>query len=347
MPNKSKVIIFTIIIVAIVFVSYILTDSFSQKILLNDNLEFISIVDDENAFGLYMFSLDKKINTLKIISVDPEMVVLKKEEKALAISEFFKRDLNSGYQQACQKCLENIFDMTNYQFTPDNFLNIHLKDLSNIFYLKKTTKQISQNIKNEHRDIQCLNEAVLFENIIKDLRKNVLINTIKFSKNKAYTNISKKSYFYLLAYLKFWKPKIIICNLPVKYTLTRVVPDKESIQSFFENVIKTKEETNEKNEFIIEVQNASNKERMAEKTSKILRQKNLDVIDWKNSKNKFSITIIKDYKGKIKQTQKIVDAMGTGKIIVSYNGKSYYDATVFVGNDFETYDNFDKKHGRK
>jgi hypothetical protein len=54
-------------------------------------------------------------------------------------------------------------------------------------------------------------------------------------------------------------------------------------------------------------------------------------------------TLIKDYKGNFMQALRIAEILKTGKVVVSYNNRSYPDMSIFIGKDCIVYDNLDKK----
>lgn len=348
--KKIKIWVVLFVIILIICLSYFLlcrADSFTKKIISSPSFNFSMLLNTDNNIKLYLISYEKESNILKVVSVNTDMVVLKKREKAQSIKDFFFRDLNKNYEHAMKECYLNIADMTENHFKSDFYINMNLKDIQKIVALKKNTKNALIKKEVQSRDLECLNELFAFENVLDDAKKNVFINTIKINKNfnKINTNISRKSFFNLLFYLKLKNPDIMFCDLPVKYTVKRIEPDKENIEEFFVNVFfnNTTEETKKT---AIEVKNASKLPRMGEKTAWFLRDKGFDVIDWGNSEEIFEVTLIKDYKGQFKESLKVSKVIGCGKVIISYNNHSYYDITVFTGKDFKVYDKFDKKKGR-
>jgi hypothetical protein len=72
---------------------------------------------------------------------------------------------------------------------------------------------------------------------------------------------------------------------------------------------------------------------VAEKIALVLRENKFDVINWSNFSVSYDETLIKDYKGKFKQSLKIAKILKVGTVLVSYDDKSYPDICVLLGKD--------------
>lgn len=335
-----------ILFLVIVFAFYIFYQTFS--IFKNNNSVSCSILlyDIKNVFpdtlGCYQVIYDKNTNCLKILSINTDILLLKKHKKAKSLKVLFHEDLNKGLNSSIEKFYINLQEAVKsykksdfyihmsfelflsvmadndlkYMVLKENFLNTDLKSLNNLDFVERTLKLVPF-------------KAV---NIIK---KYNLIDT----------NIPKMSFLNLMVKFKIEKFLIMLCELPVKYTGARVEPDTQNIDEFLNNIYyyygSNNFEHNNRNCFI-DVKNASGKPRMAQKVTWLLRENKFDVLDWSNFNKVYERTLIKSFNGNFKKCLDISKILNTGKILISYNNKVYYDMSIFVGQDCVIYDNFDR-----
>ncbi|MDR3274425.1 MAG: hypothetical protein LBS81_00210 [Endomicrobium sp.] len=91
---------------------------------------------------------------------------------------------------------------------------------------------------------------------------------IKICKNYNFldTNISRASFISSVLKLKFSKPTLLFCVMPVKYARGRVKPDKQNIKDFLNKIYYSSPSGHIDSKNIrIDIKNASKKPRIAEK----------------------------------------------------------------------------------
>lgn len=299
----------------------------------------------------FLITYERETDLLKVLYVNSDAVVFRKKARARSFKYSFFEQSQKDINLAFTNFYEDLFEMLENNVQPDFYINMSYETFFKIFNRNKEIKKLSLNTEFENRDIDCLHKHELFEAIIRSLNKQGIANINRMIKyyNKVDTNLSKKSILSLLLHFRINTNTLMFCDMPVKYTKTRVEPDKANIVSFIREVYNRetilKYDTTSK--VLAEVFNASRKPRMAEKATWLLRENRIDVIDWKNYDIAYDKTIIKDNKGFFADAIKIKEALKTGKIIVSYNSKTYCDISVFVGKDCEIYDKLDKKNNKE
>jgi hypothetical protein len=312
-------------------------DTFSFSVLLYDLEGTLS-----DRLEAYQIIYDCKNNLLKILKINTNAVIFKRKERARSIKTLFYENSKKSLDIAIDAFyldLHEIIGKADYSLS-DFYINMSLKTFVEMFGNDKNIKSLLAVKELENRDLELLNCLETIERVL----YLAPYKFFKIQKNYEYinTNISKISFLTLILKTKIHKPEIMFCDMPVKYTRTRVEPNKQDIEEFLNKIYYSDIDINKKH-IIIDVKNASKQNRMAEKVSWVLRANKFDVLDWGSFPIVYDKTIIKDLKGNFAQSLRISKIIGAGKVIISYNSSVYVDINVFVGKDCKIYDNLDKK----
>lgn len=347
--NSTLLILFIVFI--FVYIHMCKNDPLTNKIIKKQPVSFTLLLYGTENFmpgklDVFLVYYERNSKLFKVLSVNSDMVVFRKKERARSFKFSFLQTAKKDSRLAITNLYVDLFETIGNNFDPDFYINIDYATLAEIF---AKNKEINALIKQEdfvNRSDECVNKLELCEQITKQLNKNALGNIKKMLKyhSKVDTNLKKRTVFNMIIHFRFTANSIMFCDLPAKHTKTRVEPDKKSIMDFMTQIYYSDTLENKDKEFMgmIEVKNASQKPRMAEKVTWLLRENKFDVLDWSNSGVVYDKTIIKDYRGSFMQSLKIADILKCGKIIVSYNKNTYYNIGVFVGRDCEIYDKLDK-----
>jgi hypothetical protein len=322
-------------------------DTVYKTIKSNGTFSFSALLYDlEGTFSdrleAYQIIYDCKNNLLKIFKINTNAVVFKKKERARSLKTLFYENSKKSLDIAKDTFyldLHEIIGKANYDIS-DFYINMSLKTFVEMFGNDKNIKSLLAVKEFENRDLELLNCLETIERILYLAPYKFL----KIQRNYKYinTNIPKISLLTLILKIKKHKPEIMFCDMPVKYTRTRIEPNKQDIEEFLNKIYYSDTNINKKH-IIIDVKNASKQNRMAEKVSWLLRANKFDVLDWGSSSIVYDKTIIKDLKGNFTQSLKISKILGAGKVIISYSSSAYIDINVFIGKDCNIYDNLDKK----
>jgi hypothetical protein len=353
--NIIKMAVFiSVIFVVTAFVSYIYiyrNSDVSKKIENNGSVSFsVLLYGTENMLpdklNAYMVLYDKKTNTLRVLNINTDTVVFKKREKARSLKTRFQENSKKDLHNAVKNFYLDLHEVMNNTVESDFDIHTSFEKLNTIFghNNKLNLMLLKDNFAN--KDLESLNHLETAEHILHLLPCTMPSLIIK-NYDLLETNISKISFIVSVLRFKISKPVLMFCELPVKYTNTRVEPDKQNIEEFFNKIyyVNVGQQSNSK-DILIDIKNASTRPRMAEKAAWLLRENKFDVLDWATYPLVYNVTLIKDYKGNFEQSLRIAEVLKAGKVIVSCNKKLYSDITLFVGKDCVLYDNLDKKGER-
>jgi hypothetical protein len=322
-------------------------DTIYKAIKMNGVFAFsVLLYDLEGSFGekleAYQVIYDSKNNLLKILRLNTNAVVFKKKERVRSLRTSFYENLKKSLNIAVDIFYLDLHEIIGNADSnlSDFYINMSLKTFDEVFGGDKSIKSLLAVKEFENRDLELLNCLEIIERVLYLAPYKFL----QIQKNYKYisTNITKTSFLTLILKIKKHKPELIFCDMPVKYTRTRVEPNKQDIEEFLNKIYYSNVAIDEKH-IIIDVKNASKQNRMAEKVSWLLRANKFDVLDWETFPVVYDKTIIKDFKGKFIQSLKISKILSTGKVIVSYNSSIYVDISVFIGKDCKIYDSLDRK----
>ena len=295
---------------------------------------------------VYFVYYERDSNLLKVLSVNTDIVVFKKNARARSLKYSFFNSAQKDLQTALTTFYQNVFEMTDNGFTPDYYVTMSFESLLQTAGTNGGLKNLITNRSFENRDLECLNQLEFAESVMKAFKTGMFSNIRNIRKNYDLldTNIPKLAFINMIMYFKMYNAEIVFFDLPAKYTKTRVEPDKDNILDFLYTVYYPLTDMDKKTlGGMIDVRNASGKSRMAEKAAWKLRESKFDVLEWSNYKTRYEKTLIKDYKGKYAASKETANALGCGKVIISYDNKNPLSARVFIGTDCEIYDKLDKK----
>ncbi len=321
-------------------------DTVAKKLKEEDYISFsVLLYGTEKIFpgrlDVYTALYDKRTNILKVLSVNTDAIVLKKKEKSRSLKTIFNENSKKNINAAIKKFYLDLHEIIGVA-TVDFYINTSFEMFDIAVGRNKKFKFILLKDNFENRDLESLNQLETVEYFMQLTSPTI----IKIYKNYGFfdTNIPKLSFVSSALRLKSLKPVLMFCEMPVKYTKTRVEHDKQSIEEFLNKIYYASPVPyiNAK-DVLIDIKNASRKPRMAEKAAWLLRKNKLDVLEWSNLYTAYDKTLIKDYKGNFMQALRIAEILKTGKVIVSYNNRIYSDIGIFIGKDCAIYDNLDKK----
>jgi hypothetical protein len=345
----SKIVFFAIILFLIIVLTFYIFYQTSCILKNNDNVSYsILLYDIKDVFpdnlNCYQVVYDKNTNCLKILSINTDIVLLRKHRKAKSLKTLFREDLNKGLNFSIENFYINLQEVVKSYKKSDFYIHMSFESFL-LIMADNDLKTIVFKDDFLNRDLKSLNNLDFVESTLK-LVPFKIVNIIK-KYNLIDTNISKMSLLNLIAKFKMQKPLIMFCELPVKYARARVEPDMQNIEEFLSTIYyygSSNFEHNNRNCFI-DVKNASGKPRMAQKVTWLLRENKIDVLDWSNFNKVYEKTLIKSFNGNFKKCLDISKILNTGRILVSYNNKVYYEISIFVGQDYAIYDNFDRVGG--
>jgi hypothetical protein len=322
-------------------------DAVTKKLKEKDYVSFsVLLYGTEKIFpgrlDVYTALYDKRTNILKVLSVNTDAVILKKREKSRSLRTVFNENSKKDINAAIKKFYRDLHEIIGTTAAADFYINTSFEMFDILAARNKKFKFILLKDKFENRDLESLNRLETAEYFMQLTSPTIM----KICKNYGFfdTNISKLSFVSSALRLKSLNPVLMFCEMPVKYTKTRVEHDKQSIEEFLNKIYYASPVP--KKDVLIDIKNASAKPRMAEKAAWLLRKNKLDVLEWNNLYAVYDKTLIKDYKGNFMQALRIAEILKTGKVIVSYNNRIYSDIGIFIGKDCTIHDNLDKKEER-
>jgi hypothetical protein len=292
---------------------------------------------------VYIVLYDKKTNILKVLSVNTDVVVLKKREKSRSLKTIFNENSKKDINAAIKKFYLDLHEIIGNAAATDFYINTSFEMFDIAAGQNKKFKFILLKDNFENRNLESLNQLETVEYFMHLTYPTIM----KIYKNYDFfdTNILKLAFVSSALRLKILNPALMFCEMPVKYTKARVEHDKQNIKEFLNRVYYADivPYANAK-DVLIDIKNASRKPRMAEKATWLLRKNKFDVLEWSNNScTCYEKTLIKDYKGNFLQSLRIAEILKTGKVIISYNNHIYSDISIFIGKDCVIHDNLDKK----
>jgi hypothetical protein len=351
--DKTKIIGVCCLFLAVFFAVYIYIckhDIVFTKIKDNVSLSFSVLLYDldgafADRFDSYQIIYDSKNKLLKVLSVNTEAIVFKKNERAKSLKTLFYENLKKSLGSAINKFYLDLREVIGNAALSDFYINMSFKTFNDMLDSDKKIKSLLASNEFENKDLELLNYLEIVERVLYLLPRRFF----KIQKNYKYvnTNIPKISLITLIFRIKKQVPIVMFCDMPVKYVRMRIEPNKQDIKGFLDKIYYNNNadvNINKKNVVAVDIKNASRKSRMAEKIAWLLRANKFDVLDWGSLPTVYDVTLIKDYKGNFTQALKISEILGIGKIIVSYNPSVYADINVFIGKDCKIYDSLDKKN---
>jgi hypothetical protein len=347
---KISALVFLVLIIAAVsaYIYIDKNDAVSKKLKEKNYISFsVLLYGTKKIFpgrlDVYTALYDKRTNILKVLFVNTDAVVLKKKEKSRSLKTIFNENSKKNINVAIKKIYLNLHEIIGVAADADFYINTSFEMLDIASGRNKKFKFILLKDNFENRDLESLNRLETAEYFMQ-LTSSIIM---KIYKRYGFfdTNISKLSFVSSALRLKSLKPVLMFCEMPVKYTKTRVEYDKQGIEEFLNKIYYVSPVPSK--DMFIDIKNASGKPRMAEKAAWLLRKNKLDVLEWSNLYAVYDKTLIKDYKGNFTQALRIAEILKTGKVIVSYNNRIYSDIGIFIGKDCAIYDNLDKKKKRQ
>jgi hypothetical protein len=346
---KISVLILLVLIIAAVSVYIYIdkNDAVAKKLKEKDYISFsVLLYGTEKIFpgrlDVYTVLDDKRTNIFKVLFVNTDAVILKKREKSRSLKTIFNENSKKDINAAIKKIYLNLHEIIGVAAVTDFYINASFEMLDIASGRNKKFKFILLKDNFENRDLESLNRLETAEYFMQ-LTSPIIV---KIYKNYGFfdTNLSKLSFVLSALRLKSLKPVLMFCEIPVKYTKTRIEYDKQSIEEFLNKIYYASPVP--KKDVLIDIKNASGKPRMAEKAAWLLRKNKFDVLEWSNLCEAYDKTLIKDYKGNFMQALRIAEILKIGKVIVSYNNRIYSDIGIFIGKDCAIHDNLDKKKSK-
>jgi hypothetical protein len=339
-------VLITVVVSAYIYIDK--NDAVVKKLKEKDYVSFsVLLYGTEKIFpgrlDVYIILYDKKTNILKVLSVNTNVIVLKKREKLKSLKTIFNENSKKDINVAIKKFYLDLHEIIDSAAAADFYINTSFEMLNIVSGQNKKLKNTLLKDNFENKDLESLNRLETVEYFMHLTFPAIM----KIYKNYDFfdTNILKLSFMSSALRLKSLNPVLMFCEMPVKYTKTRVEYDKQNIEEFLNRVYYASivPYTNAK-DVLIDIKNASRKPRMAEKAAWLLRKNKLDVLEWSNNLYvDYNKTLIKDYRGNFMQALRIAKILKAGKVIVSYNNRIYSDIDIFIGKDCVIHDNLDKK----
>lgn len=347
--NFAVIVIFLLVLFLFIYFSY--SDPLTNKLITDKPVKFaLTFYGTENvlpdSLETYYIIYERESKLLKILSINTDIVVFKKNVRARSMKYSFFNTAKKDLNLALSNFYQDIFEMTNNGFVPDFYIAASYESLLKMSQEDKNIKSLIENKEFAERDLECLNQLELAEAVLNKFKTKMFssIRNIRKNYDLIDTNITKLAFTNMIMYFKMADLDIVFFDLPAKYTKTRVEPDKANIEGLLYTAYYPLTDINKKiYGGLADIKNASGKARMAEKAAWKLRENNVDILEWSNYKTPYEKTVIKDYKGNYGASKQVAEILGCGKIIISFSGANSRDASIFIGKDCEIYDKLDKK----
>jgi hypothetical protein len=315
--NRLLLFISVALIAAVLYAYH--SDSLSGKLLQGEILNFkVLLYNDTDADVLYI-SYDTKSNILKVLSFYPKIVILERTVRS--------KPLNAAFfepKSALKARAQAIFSKT------DALIN-------NTFHADYTFIINHSASTEEYRDMQCLSQARKIENIINTVQNNFLEFLHHIFKNYETLNgdMPKFSLFNLILHVKNAQIKdIIFIDYPWQRKRNRIEPLTDNPSAV--NKIMSADfnfTTPSGDVTVLDVKNASGRNRLAENITWLLRENNFDVYDWSGVNARYAYTVIKNFKANYADCVRIKNVLGAGFIINFPDSAASRDAEVLAGLD--------------
>jgi hypothetical protein len=285
----------------------------------------------------YIILYDSKNNLLKLFCINTNIKSFITKSNISIKEEFIKNIANHNINFAINSFYKNFYRIIGKKHIIDFYLNININTLDKII---SKFKDVQYNCYNNN-DLQLIHQINIIKRLLR-LTPNMVINACKYY-SSIDTNISKCSFIISILRLKLLKPQYIFYEMPIKFYKQQLQLDNTNIQECLNKIYFCTRKLSKYStrNIIIDIKNASNEARMAEKATWLLRGKNFDVINWSNNVINFEKTFIKDYKGNFLQALQLAKIFNTNTIITSYNKDNYADICILLGKDYKIYDILD------
>ena len=270
---SKAIIVVSILFLVVIFTFYLFykTSFVIKKINNNDTITCSVLLYSTgnispNLLNCYQVSYNKNDNCLKVLSINTDIVLLRKYKKVNSLKNFFYENLNKGLESSIENLYTDLSELLKCYKKSDFYINMSFES----FLLMMADKDLNRMILEDdfsNKDLKSLNNLDVVERTLK-LMPYKAINVFK-QYNLVNTNISKMSFLALLTRFATKKPLITFCELPVKYTTRRVELDVQNAEEFLNKVyyVNIDADYNNKN-FFVDIKNASGKPRMAQKVTK-------------------------------------------------------------------------------
>ncbi|MDR2425622.1 MAG: LytR C-terminal domain-containing protein [Endomicrobium sp.] len=336
--------------IVFLFIYFSLTHPLTSALIGNKPIKFVLTFYGTEKFlpetiESYFVLYERENKLLKILSINPEAVVFKKNVKARSLKHSFYATSEKDLNLALTNFYQDIFEMANNSFVPDFYVTASFESLIKLAQNNQKAKDLLSNKNFTDRNLQCLNQIEFAQTILNSFKTSLFssIGCLRKNYDLLDTNISKLAFTNMIMYFRIHNAEIMFFDLPLKYAKARMETDKNNIADMLYTIYYPLTNTEPKIDGLIEIKNASGKPRMAEKAAWKLRENKFDVLEWSNNKTFYNKTLIKNYKGNYGASKKIAKILGNGQIINSYDNKNSFAISVFIGKDCEIYDKFDKK----
>jgi len=293
--------------------------------------------------NVFFITYERRNNVFKVLSVNTDMVVIRKKNKALSFRKSFNETSKKDLQLAITNLYTDIFELTENNLMLDFYISATYSAFLEFCDGDEKIKELVLKKDFKTRDEKLMNQIEITETFLNLVKNNY--GSFKTRANKKLklidSNISKTAYVRMLKFNKKYNPFVIFFDLPAKYTKKRVVPDKKNILNLLPVYYLGLNEEIRTKKAVVDVKNASGRPRMAEKAAWVLRANGFDVMEWGTSPLRYNRTLIKDYKGYYDESLRAAQVLGCGKIVITYNAQSFHDISVFIGKDCVIYDKLD------
>ena len=234
--NFSLIAVFFIVV--FLFLYFFFTEPLTSKFIKDQPVKFaLTVYGTEKmlpgVLETYYVYYDRNPDVLNILSINTDMVVLKKKTKARSLKYSFFNTAEKDLKLALTNMQEDVFEITNDIFIPDYYVSVSYESLLRMFSgseaLKRLFPESSETLL--ERDLECLRQFELYETVLNLCKTEMfqLINSIRKKHTLLDTNISKLAFINMIIHFKMSDSEIIFFDLPAKYTKTRVEPDKDNI----------------------------------------------------------------------------------------------------------------------
>lgn len=371
MFRKSFLCLFLILILISAYFSDISDMSSNSE---NTNILFIVKGVDgfcPDTLKLMLFQYCPVNGTIKILYINEEITILRKNVKSRTLKEMFysqSKDKQPDFMKnEIERMMFNTLSVDYYVVTDARILESFIKLFNeNEIIQNLGSNYFSDIMKNKNYTESLLFNMKIIKHIINDMNRYKLIDIIKFLKNNsAGIETNLKFFDYAFLYNKVRNSDIgnniqfaDITTVKRKYS----VREKNVISGKYASVEKERTEINgeelgkmavffstgvnerlkQPEKLKVEVLNSSSKTRMAIKAVNKIRENKFDVFEWGTAKTKYKFTVIFDLIGNYDKSLSVKNILGCGEIIFRPLKKTFVDISVFLGEDCIIYDKLDR-----
>ena len=191
------VLIAALMAVVFLFVYFSLSEPLTNKLTSGKPVKFmITFYGTENLhpdiLEVFFVYYERDSNLLKVLSVNTDIVVFKKNARARSLKYSFFNSATKDLPTALTTFYQSIFEMTDNSFTPDYYITVSFESLLQMAGQNSELKNLITNRNFENRDLECLNQLEFAQAVmkvfktgmfssIKNIRKNWIIHYYKQS----------------------------------------------------------------------------------------------------------------------------------------------------------------------